>query len=367
MKKIVALMMTFMLLFVLASCSGGKDTGANDQIENNSVDTLDTQDEADDGTTMTREELENTLPCEYVPEKLAAGMEVLVAYTTLTFDNSMALAIHQGVGQRFEELGCTYIGMETNSDDAVQIQQIENFVTMGVACMLIGASDPEVVKDALLKAEEAGTRVVFYGIDPSYTVAGTCNVDLAKMGRECGLMASDWIDQQYPNAGEDEIKTALFVYYAITEIGIISDGIREALAEDPRIDIVYIDEECLGIDSGFTSAEEAFTMEPNLKLICGYDMSACIGANNYIVSQPDVEMEQYAIFCTNTDSEVEKLLEASANNEGCLRGTIIGSTDSAETPFQVMYRILFDPECPYPYDVLEPLTALSSTGYEVHN
>ena len=369
MKKILALLLAILMVFCLAACSQGSG-----QIETTPAGGDEGQANTEGGTqsgaeseTLTKEQLEASKPCEYIPQKLEAGMEVLVGMTTPTFDNAIAIACHQAFQELFPALGLTYSGMDCASDTAVQIQQIENFITMGAACLYVAAGDPETLRDVLTTAENAGTRCMFYGSQPDYFVSGTCNVDIDKMGYECGAMASAWLDIQYPDAAPGSVDTAVLGWYFISECGRISDGIKLGLSEDPRVNIVYTHDDCVGIDAGFTAAEEAVTTSADLKLICSYDMDAAIGAANYLASRPGINMEEYGVFTTNTNSEIEKLLENSANGVGCFRGSITGSIDPVETPYRVMYEMMFDPDCTFPHDVMEPLTALSSIGYVVEN
>lgn len=336
-----------------------KDTQTNNQSDEGQSDTI--------GQTLTKEQLENSKPCEYIPQKLEAGMEVLVGMSTPTFNNAIAIACHQAFQEMFPALGLTYTGMDCGSDTAVQIQQIENFITMGTACLYVASGDPATLQDVLTAAEQAGTRCMFYGSQPDYFVSGTCNVDLDKMGYECGAMARAWLDIQYPDAALGSIDAAVFGWYFVNECGRISDGIKLALSEDPRVNIVYSHDDCVGIDAGFTAAEEAMTTSADLKLICSYDMDAAIGAANYFASRPGINIEEYGVFTTNTNSEIEKLLDDSANGIGCFRGSITGTIDPVETPYRVMYEMMFDPDCTFPHDVMEPLTPLSSIGYEIQN
>lgn len=366
MKKLFALLLAVLMVFALVACATEKEEtqtpAGTETPAGTGAPGADAPPAASDG--LTKEQLEASLPCEYVPEKLEAGIPVLIGYSTTTFDNAIAYHTNEYVKEQFLALGCQYNSVACDQDTALQIQQIENFVTMGTACLYIAAGDPDAVKDAILAAEAAGTRCMFYGAMPNYDISGTCNVDLNQMGRECGLMAIAWLDQQYPDAPAGSIDTAVFGYYFVTECGMISDGIKNALATDARVNIVYTHDDCIGIDNGFTAAEQAVTASPDLKLIASYDMDAAIGAANYLTSLPDADLTEYGVFTTNTNSEIDKLLEDSANGIGCFRGTITGSLIAGEGAFQCMYDMLFE-DVEYPYHLMEPLTPLSSIGYEI--
>ena len=109
-------------------------------------------------------------------------------YKRQSFDNAIGYYCNEGLKSRFTELGCEYMGVECGMDTAVQIQQIENFITMGTACMYVASGDPNAIKDVLLSAAAAGTRCMFYGANPDYEISGTVNVDLTRMGYELSLL-----------------------------------------------------------------------------------------------------------------------------------------------------------------------------------
>ena len=91
MKKLVSLILVLLLTFSLIAMVGCSDS--NQDAQDNDTPSNSTPDDTspdgntpDDGAEITQETLLASKPNEYVPEKLAAGMEVTIAFNPASMD-----------------------------------------------------------------------------------------------------------------------------------------------------------------------------------------------------------------------------------------------------------------------------------------
>ena len=374
MKKTVSFILALLMLFSLATLLGCNSEPSEDATASGDTPSPggnDAPEENPDGTApdtgtgdaeITQETLENSKPNEYVPEKLAAGMEVIIAFSPTNLE---------GIGgpqdvrlqEELPKLGYTYTMTPFQGDAANHISLIENWVSMGVALILTHATDPELIKDVTSDAEEAGTSVVFYGTEPQFYCSGLTTVNLDWMGYSSALIARAWIDKTYPDAGEGEIKVAAFGSYVVTDLVTLTNALRRGIEDDPRCEIVFTHDECQGIDAGFTAAEEALTSNPDIRVIVSQDLYAAFGASNYVLSQPQYNPDEFCIVGTTTNQDVENFLELTANGGACFRGTTRGEADSAAGLLECVDGILIRGE-EKPYAYYSQLTTLTSFEFD---
>ena len=350
MKKALAIFLAVTMLVSLVSLAA---CGNKKEVETKN------EDESADQTI----DLSKTLPHEYIQEKLDAGQEVIVAYAATTFDNGTAMLLDEGFNKAFTDMGFKYLNATCDNDTAKQIEQIENFVTMNTACIIITSGDPAGIEDCVTSAEKAGTYCVFYGAMPEYSLAGTVNIDLKQLGEACAKTALAWIDIAYPDATEDDsIHAAAFGFYVVTETGIISDAMRDTLDADPRVKVVYEDNNCQGIESGFSGAEAAFTYDSSIKLLLIYDVSAAVGANNYIMSIPNADLTQYGVFNINYSEEVSQLIDSSKDGGSVMRGAAMGNLDICAATVDCVKGLLLEGVDPQ-YDFSETIFSVNAIDY----
>jgi len=349
MKKWTALFLAVLLVFCMTACAPASETNTNTDANTNSGE-------------LTREQLEASLPHEYVQEKLDAGMEVIIAYSATTFDNAVAKMLTDGWNEAFTSMGFTYIDAACENDTARQVDQIENFISMKCACILITAGDSSGLEDVITRAEEAGIYCVYYGGMPEYSLAGTANIDLVQLGEALAKTALAWVDLRYPDAGPESIKAASYGYYIVTETGMISSAMRDTLDADPRVQVVYEDNNCQGIDLGFTGAESAYTYDSDIRIMLFYDPTAAMGASNFVFSLPNADPSEYGVFCINYSEEIGQMIEASKNDESVLRGASMGDEDVCRSTIECVKGLLFEGVQPQ-YNVNDNIFSVNSFDY----
>ncbi|MGI5971989.1 MAG: sugar ABC transporter substrate-binding protein [Oscillospiraceae bacterium] len=368
MKKTLSVLVVLSLLFsfaLLVGCSkkeepAGTQPGTQAPTEKQPAE--ETEAPANESGEVTKEMLESSKPNEYVPEKLDAGMEVIVAFNPTDF-NGIGGPQNERLKAELEPIGITYMCTCWESDTAKQIQQIENWVTMGAAAIIVHTADPAAIKDSATAAEEAGTSMIFYGTEPQYFCSGITSVNLDALGYSSALIARAWLDERYPDAAEGSIKVAAYGLYLVTDVGVLSDAIRRGITDDPRCEIVYSNDDCTGIDKGYTATQEAFTTNPDIKLVASYDLYAAFGASNYIMSLPGVNPDDYCVVGTTANESLPDFINSTLEGKAVFRGTTTGDDDPAAGMLECIDALLFRGE-EKPYYFIEPLHTLTSFDFD---
>lgn len=347
MQRTFAIILTFAMILVFSTFTGcaqesnqdSNNVSPNSDITKNTDDVISTETvEIGDWVTvevntntdgqitydgLSLEELENSLPYENVPQKLAAGMEVFVAWELVQLDDAFFVMLSEGVQADLEPLGFTWMVSEFVNDTAVQIQHIENYLTMGASVMITSMNDPNAGSDLCAMCKEAGCYFLQQGSVPEGYVSMAVNVDQEQIGRETVKMAQAWIDIVNPDAVEDEYHVALLGNTTNTDPAVRTQTIENALAEDPRTNLVFTNHDSLGIEVAYNAVVEAFTYDPSIRIVITFNPTQAIGANNYIAAMPGVDLAEFAIFFNSYTQEALDLIDqADSNNGSVMRGTI---------------------------------------------
>lgn len=271
---------------------------------------------------LTEAVLQASLPNEYVPEKLAAGMEVVVASVWQGLTDQLFVLIDENLALIAEEKGYCYSSASMDDDFSKGIQLIENFVQMGAANIVTILPDPSAAIDICRTCEENGCYLSLVGAVPDGYVSCCVNVDQSTIGTQQAELAKAWVDQQYPDAGPGEIKVAFLGNTMNSDPAVRTYATEDALAADPRFDLVYTNHNSRSLDAAFTAVQEAFTMDPGVRLVLTFNSSQAVGCSNYIMSLPNAELSEYAVFCCGYNNETLELIEQSKTNDSVLRGTM---------------------------------------------
>lgn len=354
MKKFLAIILAVLMVFSLASlaaCGDKKEETKAPESEN-------TETGAPDDGTVDKATLKASKAHEYVLEKVAAGMDVSVAFISFDGTWDKIPGIKEGIQKFCDEYGFTFQYADSGTDTSKQIEQIENFVVAGnVAAIAITLSDANVMKDTFQKAEESGTYIVAYGCSPDYDLAGASFVDMIEYGNSQGRQVIAWLDEVYPDAADGSVEVAISGFTFVTDLQVAYDATKEVLSSDPRVKIVYEDGECIDISEGFDTMETAMTANPNVKIFCAQFAAPAIGADNYLVSK-NVNLEEYGVFFLDGYNDLKTLMDNTAAGKSAIRGTNVtgGSTDGGLP--EVLKAVLIDGE--YNYMPITPMIPINS-------
>lgn len=375
MKRILTVVLAIALILSMAALYGCKKSEEPAKTEAPVVEAPETEapeteapeaPEAPEGE-VTEEMLKNSKPNEYVQEKLDAGMEPLITFVTPRLASDFLVGIDNGLRENFEKLGYSYTTANANNDPTQIVTLVENAVQMGSAAVIV-LDIGEGLSDVCKRAEELGTHIVTFGAPPLFDVAGKVILDQGEQGKQGVLMLQAWLDQVYPDAADGSIHAFVTTEYSTEQNKARSEAFKKYLTEDKRITLSFVGEHvAISSDEGFTMAQDAFTVDPEIKVGLLFNSATTVGANNYIVSNvPAADLPKYGLFCNTQDAALIELIKAGANNEGsCIRGTIGqgGAAGPWESAFNCAIALLTGGE-EYGFIYYDRMYAIDNFGYE---
>ena len=328
-KRLIAIILAMLMVFSLASlaaCGDAKEKTKNETKENIEV----VEKEENTEETVTAEMLANSLPKEYMREKVAAGQEVTIAFCTPSLSSDLMVLMDNGMREQFGAEGFNYISSAFNADSAKLIEQLENYVTMGCSAIITLIFDNGMA-DTAAKVTDAGIFLILWSFNPEFPVSMAMISDETSLGHVAADMALTWVEQQYPDAGAGEVKTALLGSDMNQTYIQRFDGIREELETNEKIDIIYYDsDEAMEVNVGFDFAESALTYNPGIRLFITMTSSQAMGVSNYVVSKfSSDELPGFAAFGTDNDATSRELIDlAGSGGDSILRGLVGSGTDN---------------------------------------
>lgn len=305
-----------------------------------------------------------------VKERLDAGEQVLVGYAVNTMSNPSLKQTIDNVAGFLEEIGCTVSVTACEGDTALMISQVENFIEMKADMIIVAPIDQDAMEDTLMKAVNAGIPVIFNGQYPSYAdqMSGGGATDYVELGTQNAKAALAWIDETYPDAGDGDVHVAVLGYNNTYIFKQIYTSMLAVLEADPRITVSYTGEEHNSIDLGYSAAEEALTMDSDIKVFLCYQDSPGIGAANYLMSRPDLNMDEFGIFNASfSDTSREMVADPANPTRSIIYYGVYNSDAEVIMGYNIFYaaKSILLGEKEAPFWILDDLWSYDSFGFDL--
>ena len=357
MKKTLAILLAMLMIIAMfAGCSSSDNDANSDNTDQNEDVNTDNNENTDDDTDADTSEMT-------MQERLDAGESPLVAYCANNLVDSFLLNIVETVGEKMEAEGFTYQYVSAESNTATQINQIENFIEMGAVAIIVSPLTADSLKDTALRAIEQGCYIVYLGSTPAdYEISGLVNVDQREVGSLAAEMMLTWVDDVHP----DGVNAALVRYSNTDEMLSRTDAMEEVFTEDGRVNITYRKDLMEGtVSEGYNLAEEAMTMDPDLRLFACFSSSVALGCSNYIMAQSGLNLDEFASFGTEGSDEGTAAIDMSTDGGSIMRGLMsYGGADPADTMFQCTYDLLMG-NVEAPNYCFDEVFTYNTVGYEI--
>ena len=368
MKKIQIVILALLLLFSMTSgcaqtdVNGGAGTESQQKTEEEGQ--MGQGDTGSTDGTYTVEELEATKPNELVREKLDAGLDVLVACSMIA-DVPVLMEVYASqIEATITAEGFNWTLTHAGGDTAAMISQIENYVLMGAACVILVPPDAMSIKDACLAAHEAGTDTVIFGVegvDYGYCI----RTDTYQQGALTSEIALEWAKQNYPDLSAEHPLHAAVAYNSnVADVIIQGEAMIETLEAEGLCVVTYSDSGSLGsADWGYSFGEAAMTYDNEIRIFCAVSCSDLIGVSNYILSQPSYNPSEFgAVGCNPDTAFLTAMEELSPIGQAILRGTAQYGVDIGIGIGKTALIALFD-EQPAPCEIILNLYSITSSDF----
>lgn len=359
MKRLISavLLLALMLALVSGCASKGEKSPANTTTPETEAATA-----PDEVKTNTAERAAE------IQEMLANGEEVIIGLSFQGLTDMFTLIQKEFFDEEFGKLGYTTVTADSAGDTALMIEQIENFVTMKAALIIAFPPDAESVMDVCTQAVDAGVYVLFTGLetdDAGYSISGGSTVNWRELGANMAKMALAWVDITYPDAEDGSIHAALGKFSYFVQSIPMFESLEATLETDPRMKVTYTEDNVITVDQGFNAAENAFTADPNIRLLFCFQETGAQGMDQYILSQ-QLDRSLYAVFTQGTSENSAHVVANSKNNDSVYRGTIVygGDENPAADTFRVACAIL-NGEVDTPYWSILEQHSINGFGFEL--
>ncbi|WP_192451749.1 sugar ABC transporter substrate-binding protein [Candidatus Galacturonibacter soehngenii] len=274
--------------------------------------------------------------------EISSGVEKeLVGFAISYTGNDFMQGLANMVKEKFESEGYECQVASADGDATTQIEQIENFVTMGAKMVLVMAVDPTGLQDVGKKAIESGTEIVAFttkieGGETTYVGSASEK----EIGSAIATLGSDWIDKTFADAQDGTVETVIFGYSGTPEAAERSEGIKEEIAKNAKCKVTYMEPESNTLDAAQQAAENLFQTNPDTKLILCYNSGMSNGVNAYIMSS-GLTVEDKATFGSDISGEVLANIGASKTNASIVRGAVsLGDYEAMWTDLWVPCKLI---------------------------
>lgn len=337
MKKLLAIVLTVVLaMTVLAGC------GEKAPAETNAPAPVETQAAAPAETEAAPAETEAAPADPYAGKK--------VGFTLPSVGNDFMLYLSEAVKGTLAELGAECQVDACNGDINLQIQQIENYATMGMDLIVVFPVNGEALTSVCQKVMNEGTPVFAFAMEiPDGAATQMLSAEEADMGKACGDMANEWINANL----EGEVTVYALMCSLTPESTERSEAIVAALEANTNITNLIVEEteDWNSSDAARTRIENAFLKNPEIDAVVAVNATSALGVEAYIASPdcPVADLSKFGIFCVDETTEVVEKIKASVTNESTLRGTIsMGSIQDTVNDFMAASAPIFKGEEPIP-------------------
>lgn len=289
MKKLLTILLALLMVFSLVGCSGNKE-------EENPAE--------GDGE-----------------ETVQHHLGIIWPDTQIEFYNWAANLIKskaEEAGWKVEEIAVY------DWDTSKQIEQFENFATMGCTDIISIATDSAAIVDVCKKLRQQGINLNFFAMAPadldaydSVTVA-----DQYAIGVAMAENAVDWVNEKYPDAPDGSIKAAIITLPTDEDNIARDNGIRDTLAACPKITIVKEYEQDAQDDVKVQETVDTMMLEnPDIQVLVCHFASMSLAADERLSTYTQIDRENFGIFSGDIDTMLGARIQKSVTNESLIRAT----------------------------------------------
>ncbi len=257
------------------------------------------------------------------------GRSVDIGYSVPDTTNPFLGWLTSEVQKLAEEDGLTVQIADAGNNPVRQIEQIENFIAMGVKVIAIMPIDPNNVQDVIRRARERGVKVLVAGTDTSvYDVM--MNMDQYNAGEQIAEMAIDWMVETFSSDGTasglpdgaDRPKVIVLKCTETVDMTNRSEGMVDAITEWGHADVVIATAEARTAAAATDVMENMWQQNSDADAVIAYNADGALGVNEYIMGQSGIDRSRFAVFAGDWSPPIQEVLDGSAQNESVFRGTM---------------------------------------------
>ena len=282
-----------------------------------------------------------------------------MGYAVPDASNPFLANLTKNVTEYFAPDGVEVIVADAQGDATKQVNQIENFTTMGVNTIIVMAIDPKGVKSVIEDAQKAGVKVMVAGGDTG-SYDAIMHTDQQAMGAMIAQMACDFIAKTFAGAADGSVEVGIIENRDTPEATARSTGMATVATLCPQAKIAGVVGGPPTITVGATSAENLLTAHPNIKVILAYNDAQGLGATQTVAAMSTIDPATFAIFGADNTPDA---LAAIKSGDSVFRGTVrFGSDNLALDTYNLVKKMVMGEE--FPKETLDPLTPITAANVQ---
>lgn len=235
-----------------------------------------------------------------------------------------------------EDQGHTVQFDSADGDVTKQITQVENDIQMGCDALVIWPVNGEGMSATVTKAVEQGIPVLAFANAIPGASANQVAADDSEMGLAEAELASDWINETFPDAADGEVKVFVITASNTPQALDRSEGMQKIAEMNSKVNMITADVDWDSPSGSSALVENTLMTDPDIKVIMAPGGTVGIAANNFVMSaNANVEdKDNFAVFTVDETEEIDAAIKASVEGGSVLRGTIsMGTFDDTIADF----------------------------------
>ena len=335
MKRAVALMLALVLAVgTLAGCGSGSSssqasTGSQSEIESSSAAAV------------------SDLAAKLEP---VADEDLYIGISLTTMADEYMVTFAENFQNYADPRGIKYEIQGADSSAITQVSQIENMLTQGINVLFLWANEVESVKDVMKRAKDSGVYVI--AGDDGMVAAGVADAEIGVSQYNYGYgateMASDWINEKFPDAEDDSVEVVIFTNPSSSKFIDRQKALQDIETLNSKAKIVE-EYNLAGETNLQTKCQEYADLlvanHPNVKVIICHSSSFALAIDEVLMRSPTIDPSEVSIYAVDYLEAAANSILASEEGKSCIRGfTMTDVENNADNQFHAATRELLPDE-----------------------
>ncbi|TFV87261.1 sugar ABC transporter substrate-binding protein [Blastococcus sp. CT_GayMR20] len=205
-------------------------------------------------------------------EASGGGEQKTIAFSHAASEAPIAVAVTAAAKARAEELGYRFLSDDPRGDTAVQVKDIENWITQGVDAIVVFPFDPSTVAGLQKRAQDAGIKWITYSAQMP-DADGAVLFSHEASGEVIAESVTQWISTQ----GGRPVKALLLTASALTSVAPRWELPGEAIEAAPNGSVVA-EQDALDEATGLRVTEDVLQAHPDLRVVISMNDDSALGA-----------------------------------------------------------------------------------------
>jgi ABC-type sugar transport system substrate-binding protein len=240
-----------------------------------------------------------------------SGEGKTIAFSHAASEAPIAVAITAAAKARADELGYKFLSDDPRGDTAVQIKDIENWITQGVDAIVVFPFDPSTMVALQKRAQEKGIKWITYSAE----MKGSDGALLLSHEASGNIIADEvtkWIEAQ----NGKPVKALLLTASALTSVAPRWELPKAAIEKFPNAKIVG-EQDALDEAQGLKVTESILQAHPDLNVVISMNDDSALGG---LKAMQDAGKKGADVFIAGQDGNL-RALEELKKKDGLYKAT----------------------------------------------